>query len=531
MVALIQFNATVGAIQENVYRLMHIIDEIRPQLCDRRVELIVTPELSVCGYPPEDWLLHDSFLHACYQGVQQLCTVIPDTMRLVVGFPEKTPQGVYNAAAVLTKKGIEQVYRKKVLPNSTVFDEQRYFRSGNKSCCIPLRTGCVGLLICEDVWCENQIRLLQQTSPIQAVVVINASPYFEKKVLMRRQSLCKQARNAQLPIFYCNLVGGQDELIFDGRSFIVSSGGDIVQQAKAYVEDVLFAHPTNLQSLHPMYDYTGAEDCYRALVCATHDFVKKNKIHRTVLGISGGIDSALTLSIAADALGADRCHAIMLKTLYTSKESVQDAQQLCQCLGVSYDEIDIWPLYQRTVQQLATLLGKEDDSVIFENIQSRLRTVILMAYSNRHQALLLSTSNKSELAMGYTTLYGDSSGGFAVIKDVIKTKVYALATWRNSVHPVIPHRILVKAPSAELRFDQTDQDTLPPYDVLDAFVDSCMDVSVDPEVRWDAQEQDMMQRLINSEFKRRQLPIGPKVTARSFGKDWRYPITSHFLKK
>ena len=544
-----QLNFTVGDMPGNARK---IIDAARTAY-QRGVRLLITPELAICGYAAEDLFLRPSFIAACQQAVALVQTELAGLqgMHVVVGHPsgdDKRTRSVavqqrFNMASVFCEGRLIASYAKRELPNYQVFDERRYFIPGQDACVFEVDGVKIGLLICEDAWFE-QPAFDACEAGAQLLVVMNASPFHRGKSLEREDAMRVRALATGLPLVYAHLVGAQDEVVFEGRSFALQSDGELAGRAPGFVEDAFevscfkqFAKLTLSAEQAPMAD--DLSDVWRALVLGVRDYIGKNRFPSVLLGLSGGIDSALVMAIAVDALGADRVRAVMMPSPYTAGISLTDAREMAQRMQVRYDELSIVPMFNEFLQTLAPdFQGKPVDTAE-ENIQARIRGTLLMAMSNKHGSIVLTTGNKSEMATGYCTLYGDMAGGFAVIKDVSKTLVYQLANWRNLHDPFntcagpIPERIITRAPSAELREDQTDQDSLPAYDVLDAIVERYMEQDQSQqqieEAGYQKADVDQVIRLIRiNEYKRRQAPIGVRITHRGFGKDWRYPITSLF---
>ncbi len=520
--------------------------------------LLLTPELSICGYAAEDLFLRPVFIQACDDAVKSVARALAGLkgMTVVVGHPTggdgtrtrsvSVPQR-HNAASVLRDGAVVHTYAKRELPNYQVFDERRYFAPGDGVCVFDAGDGDnrlrIGLLICEDAWYEEPARLARDAGA-QLLAVINASPFHVGKGYEREQIMRERVLECGLPMVYVHLVGGQDEMVFEGHSFVLAADGSLAGRALSFREQ-LFAVTVDASAgpLQLSADVAPARDTdadlWDALVLGVRDYIGKNGFPGAILGLSGGIDSALVLAIAVDALGPDRVRTVMMPSPYTADISWIDARAMAQRMGVRYDEISIVPQFEAFRQALASEFAGLAEDTTEENIQARIRGTLLMALSNKFGPIVLTTGNKSELATGYCTLYGDMAGGFAVIKDLAKTTVYRLARWRNQHDPYgsgaqpIPERIITRAPSAELRPDQTDQDSLPPYDVLDAIIERYMenDESIESIVASgiDAAVVERVARLIRiNEYKRRQAPIGIRVTHRSFGKDWRYPITNKF---
>ena len=529
------------------------IIEAARQAYSRGVRLLVTPELAICGYAAEDLFLRPSFSEACQQAVSQVQHALADLsgMHVVVGHPSgddirtrsvSVPQR-YNMATVFCEGRLVASYAKRELPNYQVFDERRYFVPGQHSTVFSVEGVKVGLLICEDAWFDQPAQDAKDNGA-QLLVVMNASPFHKGKSQEREKAMQQRAQATGLPLVYAHLVGAQDEVVFEGRSFALQANTQVAGRAAGFVEQAFDVHCQEVSGSLQLRATTVAlddalSDVWQALVLGVRDYIGKNRFPSVILGLSGGIDSALVMAIAVDALGADRVKAVMMPSPYTAGISVEDAREMAQRMQVRYDELSIVPMFQAFLQTLATdFQGKPIDTTE-ENIQARIRGTLLMAMSNKHGAIVLTTGNKSEMATGYCTLYGDMAGGFAVIKDVSKTLVYQLAHWRNANNPFqtcdapIPERIITRPPSAELREDQTDQDSLPPYDTLDEIMERYMEQDQSQQeieaAGFDKSDVDQVIRLIRiNEYKRRQAPIGVRITHRGFGKDWRYPITSLF---
>ena len=552
-VALLQFNPMVGDLAGNVRA---IVDGAR-QAYAQGARLVVSPEMALCGYPPEDLLLRPAFLDACdaaLQDVAQALADLPD-LHVVLGHPLRCPQDgvrtrswsvprLLNAASWLQGGQVRGAYAKRELPNYQVFDERRYFVSGREVGQGPLVVEVegwrVGVLICEDAWFDEPAEAAMAQGA-HMLAVLNASPFHAGKSAEREQRMGDKARALHCPLVYAHLVGGQDEVVFDGASFAVDAGGQVMARAPSFEPCVLRltvrrdGHVGG--ALAPRL--SPEAEIWQALVTGVRDYLGKNGFPGAIIGLSGGIDSALVLAIAVDALGADKVRTVMMPSPYTADISWIDARDMAERLGVRHDEIAIAPEFEAFKTSLAPLFAGRAEDTTEENIQARIRGTLLMALSNKTGAIVLTTGNKSEMATGYCTLYGDMAGGFAVIKDLAKTLVYKLSRWRNAqaaaagqLEP-IPERIITRPPSAELRPDQTDQDSLPEYDVLDGILERYMelDQSIEQIVAagYAAADVDKVTRLIKvNEYKRRQAPIGIRITHRAFGRDWRYPITSRF---
>ena len=511
--------------------------------------LLLTPELALCGYAAEDLLLRPAFLEACEQAMHTVAreTAELTDLAIVLGHPRRAPgqRLCHNVASVLRGGVVEASYAKQSLPNDGVFDERRYFTPGTAPCVFEVDGVRIGLLICEDAWFPEPAQQARAAGA-QLLAVINASPFHGEKPGVREATLRSRVQETGLPMVYAHLVGGQDELVFDGHSFALGADGAVVARAAGFEESLM---PVEVETaphsaalalrgeLQPLLHVH--EQLWRALVLGVRDYIGKNGFPGVLLGLSGGIDSALVLAIAVDALGADKVRTVMMPSPYTADISWIDARDMAARLGVAYEEISIAPQFEAFKAALAADFAGRAEDTTEENLQARIRGTLLMALSNKFGALVVTTGNKSEMATGYCTLYGDMAGGFAVIKDLVKTQVFALARWRNANDPFgtgsnpIPERIITRPPSAELRPDQKDQDSLPPYEVLDAIVQRYMenDESVNDIVAagFAAADVERVTRLIQiNEHTRRQAPIGPRLTRRSFDKDWRYPITNRF---
>jgi NAD+ synthase (glutamine-hydrolysing) len=543
-----QLNLVVGDIDGNASRLLAAAQEAHAA----GSALLLTPEMSICGYPAEDLVLRGDFTAACAAALQKLAASAPPELALIVGFPQRSDDGLFNAAALLRGGKVETVYRKHHLPNHSVFDEQRVFDSGTTPCVFACGGVNFAINICGDIWEPGPVERARDAGA-DWLLVPNASPYHLNKERERIAVARSRIVEAGLPIVYANLLGGQDELVFDGASFAIDSEGTVVVQCPAWEEGVFYLELEGETCNGPQTSLPGEDAAvYEALVMAVRDYVGKNGFSGVHLGLSGGIDSALTLAIAADAIGPDRVHAAMMPSDYTASISIEDSREMVKRLGVRYSEIAIKPIFDAFRSQLApefahnplpnplTLAGEGANAgptpvndPTEENLQARTRGTLLMALSNKFGTLVLTTGNKSEMAVGYATLYGDMAGGFAVLKDVAKTRVYRLANYRNSRSAVIPQRIIDRPPSAELRPDQTDQDSLPPYDVLDgileAYVERDMAAREIVARGYDAATVRRVIRMVDlAEYKRRQAAPGPRITPRNFGKDRRYPITSKY---
>ncbi|MBY0339655.1 MAG: NAD+ synthase [Rhodocyclaceae bacterium] len=537
-IAIAQINCTVGDLAGNARRIAAAAREAKQQGAD----VLLTPELALCGYPPEDLLLRADFYRAASAALLQLAAEAPD-LPIIVGHPEHVGNDCYNAASLLTGGRVAATYRKHHLPNYEVFDEERYFSAGSEACLVEIKGVRCGINICADVW-ETGAAEQAAGAGAEVLLVLNASPFHVGKQHLRRSVLSERVANMKIPVVYANMVGGQDELVFDGASFALDADGKLVCQLPAFVEQVaLLDYADGRLRPGPLAAAQNEEAAaYAALVLGVRDYVTKNGFPSALLGLSGGIDSALTLCIAVDALGADKVRAVMMPSPYTAQMSLDDSREMIRILGVRYDEIAIAPVmdtYAATLAPLFADLPRSQWDTTDENVQARARGMILMALSNRTGSIVLTTSNKSETAVGYATLYGDMAGGYAVIKDVMKTFVYRLSRYRNEVavaegrEPPIPENIIVRPPSAELKPGQTDQDSLPPYEILDAIIEAYMEHNESPReiIARGYSEADVRRTvtlLKRNEYKRRQAAIGIRISQRGFGKDWRYPITSGY---
>jgi NAD+ synthase (glutamine-hydrolysing) len=531
-IALAQLNLIVGDIQGNARK----ISEAAASAAAAKADLLLTPELSICGYPPEDLLLRPAFLNACEAAVESLASSLP--LPTVVGTPWRKPEGLVNGAALLRNGKIECVYGKHELPNYAVFDEKRYFIADTAPQVFACAGVQIGLLICEDIWFERAAAQAKAAGA-QLLAVINGSPYNTHQHAARREVLSARAIETGLPIAYVNMVGGQDELVFDGGSLVMHANGDVAQQLPVFSECLAVTEMTCAAGIVEAKTVRGTlngdtvSHVYAALTLAVRDYINKNGFPGIVLGLSGGIDSAVVLTIAIDALGKDRVRAVMLPSKFNASISLEDARAMAGITGVRYDEIDIEPIYEQFERALAAQFTGYGVDATEENLQARTRGTLLMALSNKTGYLVLTTGNKSEMSTGYCTLYGDMAGGFGVLKDVDKELVYALANYRNTLGRIIPTRVIVRPPSAELRHDQKDQDSLPPYEDLDRIMALYVEENRSPEeiVAMGNKPEDVKKvvRLIKiNEYKRRQAPVGPRITPRGYGRDWRYPITSGF---
>ncbi len=532
--ALAQINTTVGDLRGNTAKIIEYIDRARAEGAD----LVSFPELTITGYPPEDLLYKHNLIRdnrACLDELIEHSTGIA----VVVGFVDRDEE-LFNAAAVIQDRKLLGVYHKVHLPNYGVFDEQRYFQSGSECPVFDINGTCVGVNVCEDIWYESGPTNVQSKAGARVIMNINGSPYHRGKGRFREQMLADRARDNGVYVFYTNLVGGQDELVFDGGSCVFSPSGDVLARGKQFEEDLLLVD-INPDATHPAVDpnpepaLADLEEVYEALTIGTRDYVRKNGFEKVVIGLSGGIDSTLTATIAADALGPENVVVVTMPSRYSSEGSIADSDILAKNLGVKLWNISIEDMFQSSLDSLDPLFAGTGSGVAEENLQARMRGNLLMAISNKFGWLVLTTGNKSEMAMGYGTLYGDMAGGFAVIKDVPKVLVYELAETRNArdPSPVIPQSVIDKEPSAELRPDQKDTDSLPPYSVLDPVLEAYVEQDKSPaDIISMGFDEEMVKRVIKAvdrnEYKRRQAAPGVKITPRNFGRDRRMPIVNWY---
>ena len=530
-IVMAQLNFMVGDIHSNADKIISASKRARDELA---ADAIVFPELALTGYPPEDLLMRAHFIERVEAAVEHICREVRG-ITVITGYPLEQAGDLYNAAGVIQDGSVVEVYKKQCLPNYSVFDEKRYFKAGTAACVVNIKGVQVAISICEDIWEPGPARQAAEAGA-GLLVNLNASPFHAGKQGQREQLVAERARETGLPVMYVNLVGGQDELVFDGASFVVSHDGDLVQRAPACMEDL---YPVDFQCGEIITPLPGKQAIpreniaaiYEVLVLGVRDYIGKHHFPGAVIGLSGGIDSALTLAIAVDAIGADKVEAVMMPSRYTADMSIEDARAEAETLGVSYESISIEAPFGAFLDVLEeTFAGTETDTSE-ENIQARCRGVILMAISNKKRRILLTTGNKSEMSVGYATLYGDMAGGFAPIKDVPKLLVYQLAEYRNSIAPVIPQRVLDRPPSAELAPDQKDADSLPPYEVLDPILECYVELDESVEQitarGFDEATVARIARMVDlNEYKRRQAPPGVRISQRSFGRDRRYPITA-----
>jgi len=521
-----QLNFLVGDIEDNARRIIEAA-----QLSHAHV--IVFPELALTGYPPEDLLLRNDFIQRVERSLEHIRDAVHG-IDLVIGYPRRVEGQLYNMAGVLRDGQLIAEYRKQRLPNYSVFDEKRYFSPGDCAVTFSLRGTTIGLSVCEDIWSPEPIAMAQQAGA-QLLLNLNASPFHTGKAPEREELVQKRARDNGFPIVYVNLVGGQDELVFDGGSFVVDARGELTQRlpfCREVMETVEFQSGPEPEPLpRQIVPHLSEEaEVYQSLVLGIRDYVHKNGFNGAIVGLSGGVDSALTTVLAVDALGQDQVEVVMMPSRYTSSMSNEDAIAEAQALGVTYRSIPIEPAFLAFSDMLAQEFAGQPVDVTEENIQARCRGIILMAISNKKGRILLTTGNKSEMSVGYATLYGDMAGGFAPLKDVPKTLVYRLCVYRNGLSPVIPQRVLERPPSAELAEDQKDSDSLPPYEVLDPILERYVELDQSAEeitaAGFDEQTVKRVVRMVDrNEYKRRQAPPGIKITRRAYGRDRRYPLT------
>ncbi len=530
-----QLNLVVGDVDGNTTRIIEAAETARSKY---KAHFVMLPELAVCGYPPEDLLFHSSMRLQVARSLDRLKREVRG-ITLIVGYPEYVGGAIYNSAAIIRDDELIGNHRKALLPNYRVFDEKRYFTPGDEATVVDIEGIKVGVLVCEDVW-GREPAIQARNAGAQMLAVINASPYEVGKQQSREVTVVRERiRDVRLPLAFVNLLGGQDELMFDGNSFVMDANGAVTLRAPAFEEGLypmefelvggtVRAVPGKTEPLQ-----SEEESVYSALVQGTRDYVDKHRFPGVVMGLSGGIDSALTLCIAVDALGRKRVHSVAMPSCYTSQMSNEDSALQAKLLGVKHSVIPIDGLFEAALEALRKEFAGSKPDTAEENIQARCRGLLLMGISNKTGKMLLTTGNKSEMAVGFCTLYGDMAGGFAPIKDCSKTLVYRLARWRNQKQEVIPQRVLERPPSAELRADQKDTDSLPPYDVLDPILEAFIeeDLSVD-QICARGFDRAVVVRVLDlvkrNEYKRRQAPPGVRVSGRAFGRDWRYPITSGY---
>tara|TARA_B100001250_G_scaffold13087_1_gene11452 strand:+ start:3945 stop:5570 length:1626 start_codon:yes stop_codon:yes gene_type:complete len=529
-----QLNLAVGNIPGNTKKIIAAIEKAS----NDKADIIIFPELSICSYPPEDLLLRPAFNKSIESALKKITMAAKD-IHVILGYPLKKEEKLYNACSLIHDKKIKHTYSKRYLPNYGVFDEKRYFTPGDKPCLFEIKDSIAALSICEDIWVSKPT---EDAASANAKILfnINASPYEKNKTTDREQIISKRASQSNIHIVYVNLVGGQDELIFDGSSQIYDNNGKIIFQASSFKEELFLAeldinNKKNKININRS-EFFVEQNIYNALILGVKDYVMKNKFQGVVIGLSGGIDSALTLCIAADALGPENVKALIMPSRYTSKMSIDDASMLAKKLNVSYEIISIEPPFTSFLDILKPIFGNLPIDATEENIQARCRGLLLMAISNKYNKLVLTTGNKSEMSVGYATLYGDMAGGFSPLKDVWKTLVYKLSKWRNTQGNVIPESIINRPPTAELRDNQLDQDFLPDYEILDLILEKYIELDQHPEkIISDGYNPETVYKVTKlvdkNEYKRRQSAPGIRITNRAFGKDRRYPISSGYTEE
>ncbi len=536
-IILAQLNFTVGDIEGNKNK---IIDAILKNQSNNISTVIIFPELSICSYPPEDLLHRPAFLQRIEVALNEIVNATKE-IYVLVGYPKKSNGKIFNACSVIYNGEIIKTYFKQILPNYGVFDEKRYFEAGNSNCLFDINGISIAVTICEDIW-EQQPTKNAADAGARILFNLNASPYHITKKQQRETLIKQRARENNLHIAYINLVGGQDELIFDGYSMLINANGENIFAAPQFTEG-LYSYELDIENKEitntvAIVDTPVTEEAsiYQALVLGVRDYVKKNNFSGVVIGLSGGIDSALTTTIAVDALGAENVEVLIMPSRYTAQMSINDAIKQADTLGIRHETISIEPAFNSFLGSLFNRFENLPTDITEENIQARCRGILLMALSNKTGKLLLTTGNKSEMAVGYSTLYGDMCGGFAPLKDVWKTMVYKLAIWRNKDQEVIPANVIERPPSAELRENQVDQDSLPNYDILDTILEQYIEQDISPNIiierGFSAKDVEHVVRMVDrNEYKRRQAAPGVRITQRAFGRDRRYPITSGYLEK
>ncbi|HJP26307.1 MAG TPA: NAD+ synthase [Arenicellales bacterium] len=533
-IAVAQLNFRVGKIGENLASIREASVQARDEW---GCQLILFPELALCGYPPEDLLLREDFLDQTEEALSSLVKEV-EGITVVVGHPSRSEGALFNSASVIREGRVIDRYHKQCLPNQGVFDEKRYFSAGEEPCVVDIEGIPMGISICEDCWHEGPVESLTAQGA-QLILNLNGSPFHMGKSGERARVVGKRAKKVGVPIIYANLVGGQDELVFDGGSFVVDRCGEVTQRFVEF-EERIGVIEIDRESVAPVPTALSPvlsleQSVYKAIVLGVRDYVNQNGFSGVVLGLSGGIDSALTLALAVDALGADRVEAVLMPSRYTAPMSIEDAKEEASLLGVTIHQVSIEPLFSTLLTSLDPFFAGTETDTTEENLQARCRGMILMAISNKRGSMVLTTGNKSEMAVGYATLYGDMAGGFAAIKDLPKMLVYRLADYRNSLSQVIPERVIKRPPSAELAPDQEDQDSLPPYPILDQILERYIEQDQSLEkiksAGFDPEVVDRVTALVDrNEYKRRQAAPGVRITQRAFGRDRRYPITSGFRR-
>ncbi len=528
IITMAQINLTVGDIHGNLRKIIESAHEAKKT---HKADLVIYPELTIPGYPPEDLALRDDFVAENNNALEEIMHQLPD-VGIIIGHLHKTSHHLYNALSYLNNGKIIATYYKQERPNYGVFDEKRYYQAGDQACIIEIKGHRIAMTVCEDLWLKK-VAAQAKMAGADLLISANASPYDNHKITQRHRTITRRTHETQLPIVYVANVGGQDDLIYDGGSFAIDAEGKIQVQAPFFKESIT---PVHIDAAHQPKPGAKAdilpldEARYQALQLALHDYVKKNGFKKVLLGLSGGIDSALVLCLAVDALSAECVHAVMLPSRYTSEISSVDAIELCKNLNVSHSTISIEPLIEAFTSSLSEEFQGLAPDVTEENMQARCRGNLLMAISNKKNALLLSTGNKSEIAVGYCTLYGDMAGAYSPIADLYKTEVYSLCAYRNQQKPVIPQRIIDRPPSAELAPDQKDQDTLPPYSILDDilrfYIEENKGIAEIVDAGYDKSVVMRVIKMVNrSEYKRKQAALGPRISKRAFSREWRYPTT------
>jgi NAD+ synthase (glutamine-hydrolysing) len=536
-IAIAQLNFLVGDIEGNAGKVIEAVKTARLHL---GADVIVFPELTLTSYPPEDLLLRPGLYPRVEEALEKIRQQVKG-IDVVLGFPQSTPAGNYNAATLIRDGEVVAVYHKQVLPNYGVFDEKRLFQAGHEPCVVEIKGVPVGLSICEDIWFLEPMRQAAEAGA-RLILNINASPFHIDKSRERASAIRSHIEKINIPVVYVNLVGGQDELVFDGASFVMNSEGEITHSLPAFEEGVFMTHfEIENSAVVPMKEHsvpslTEVESAYQAIVLGVRDYIHKNGFPGVIIGLSGGIDSALTLAIAVDAIGAENVEAVMMPSRYTSQQSKDDARKEAQNLGVEFHELSIEPIFDAALDTLREEFSGMESDVTEENIQARARCMLLMAISNKKNKMVLTTGNKSEMAVGYATLYGDMAGGFNALKDVPKTLVYRLAEHRNTLSYDIPQSVIHRAPSAELKPDQKDSDSLPDYGELDGILELYVEHDKSAaDIVAEGYDQKIVEKVIHmvdgNEYKRRQAAPGVRITRRAFGRDRRYPITSGFNKR
>ncbi len=532
-IAIAQINCTIGDITGNAAKILAAVKQAQ----QAGAALVITPELALSGYPPADLLLRETFCQSCQDALTELAQSIGD-ITLIVGHPCFEEDNLYNSASVIRNGEIQHTYHKRILNKSPFFNETYYFDAGTKPYLFELEGIKFGIDICADFWLGH-LPADVDSSNLDILLVLNASAYHVNKQVSRYQTTHQFIKHTGIPVIHTNLIGGQDELVFDGASFVMNGQGELTHQLEEFTETIELIEIEHKQPVKGklMPTQSPAASIYKALCLGVRDYVQKNAFPGVLLGLSGGVDSALALAIAVDALGADQIKTVMMPSQYTADMSLEDANEMAELLGVKHIECSIEPLFDLYLKKIAKdfqiSLDPADFNTMPENIQARIRGTLLMALSNYTGAMVLTTGNKSEMAVGYCTLYGDMAGGFAVLKDVSKTLVYQLCEYRNQIQPVIPERIIRRAPSAELRLNQTDQDNLPAYEILDGIIEAYVEKNLTPAeiiaLHYDpADVAKVIQLIHRNEYKRRQSPPGIRITHCDFGTTWRYPIASHY---